>query len=39
MENNGISSISKITKHIKGQWFFIMDQINQGDVEVEYFTT
>ena len=28
--------LSQIEKHIKAIYFFIKDQINQGDVEIEY---
>ena len=39
MENNGRASIKKRPKHINSRYLFIMDQINQGYLDVEYGTT
>ena len=36
MENNGRYLTSDIKKHIESRYFFIKDQINQGDMDVEY---
>ena len=39
LEQNGRSSSSKRTKHIKSRYFFIQDKITDGDLEVEHCPT
>ena len=39
LEQNGRSSSSKRTKHIKSRYFFIQDKIADGDLEVEHCPT
>ena len=36
MEKNGKSSCSKRTKHIKVRYFFVKDQIERGEIQVEH---
>ena len=39
LENNGKSSIRKLTKHINIRYFFVTDRIHKGDMSVECCTT
>ena len=39
LEQNGRSSSSKRTKHIKSRYFFIQDKIADGDLEVDHCPT
>ena len=39
LENNGMASSSKRTKHINVRYFFITDRINKGELEVVHCPT
>ena len=39
LENNGQKSMGQISRHINNRYFFITDQINKGNVQVEYCPT
>ena len=39
LEKNGKSSSSKRTRHLNIRYFFIMDQVNQGNLRIQYCPT
>jgi hypothetical protein len=39
LENNGKASSTKLMQHIKIQYFFIKDVVNQGEIEIEHCPT
>jgi hypothetical protein len=39
LEKNGYKSVGQRSRHIKNRYFFITDQVQQGNIQIEYCPT